>query len=251
MLLVDQKKALITGATAGIGRGIAIAFAKNGADVAIIGTNLERGAEVVEELNQVRVSPNQSFQFIAMDVSNHDQVQESVDALLKSWGAIDILVNNAGITRDKLLMKMSEEDWDRVLDVNLKSAFNFCKAVIRPMMKAKEGKIINISSVIGLTGNPGQVNYSASKSGMIGLTQSLAKEVASRGICVNCIAPGFIQTKMTDALNEGQKEAITQKIPMQKLGQVEDIANACLFLASFLSDYVTGEVIAVDGGLTA
>ncbi|MDN3505345.1 MAG: 3-oxoacyl-[acyl-carrier-protein] reductase [Rhabdochlamydiaceae bacterium] len=251
MELVKGKKVLITGGTAGIGKGMALTFAKNGSDVIIFGTNEERGSVIVNEMRELAQSEDQKFGFLKVDVSNYEEslakAQEAMDLL----GGVDVLINNAGITRDKLLMKMDEEDWDQVLDVNLKSVFNFCKAVVRPMMKARSGKIINISSVIGLTGNPGQVNYAASKSGMIGFTQSLAKEVSSRGVCVNCIAPGFIQTPMTDALNETQKAAIMQKIPMQKLGQTEDIANVCLFLASKLSDYVTGEVIAVDGGMTA
>lgn len=251
MELLKGKKALVTGGTAGIGRGIALTYAKQGASVVIFGTNPKRGAAVVEEMREARRSDDQVFAFIAVDVSQHEAVNQAVAEATEMLSSIDILVNNAGITRDTLLMKMTEEDWDRVLDVNLKSAFNFCKAVIRPMMKAKSGKIINISSVIALTGNPGQVNYSASKAGMLGLTRSLAAEVASRGICVNSIAPGFIQTEMTDKLNDAQKEAIMKKIPMQKLGNLDDIANVCLFLGSELSNYITGEVIAVDGGLTA
>jgi len=251
MELVKGKKVLITGGTAGIGKGIALTFAKNGADVIIFGTNEERGALVASEMRALAQDGSQKFGFIKVDVSNHEESMAKAKEAMDQLGGVDVLINNAGINRDKLLMKMDEEDWDRVLDVNLKSAFNFCKAVVRPMMKARSGKIINISSVIGLTGNAGQVNYSASKSGMIGFTQSLAKEVSTRGICVNCIAPGFIETPMTDALNETQKAAIMQKIPMKKLGQAEDIANVCLFLASLLSDYVTGEIIAVDGGMTA
>ena len=251
MELVKGKKVLVTGGTAGIGKAIALAFAKNGADVIIFGTNEERGALVTNEMRTLAQDGSQKFGFTKVDVSNHQESLAKAKEAMDQLGGVDVLINNAGINRDKLLMKMDEEDWDRVLDVNLKSAFNFCKAVVRPMMKARSGKIINISSVIGLTGNPGQVNYSASKSGMIGFTQSLAKEVSTRGICVNCIAPGFIETPMTDALNETQKAAIMQKIPMQKLGQADDIANVCLFLASMLSDYVTGEIIAVDGGMTA
>ena len=251
MIQLKQKKVLVTGGTSGIGQAIALAFSSAGSDVVIFGTNQERGDQTVEAMGQAAQDSDQKFSFTQVDVSDHEQSVQKVTEAIEFLDGVDVLVNNAGITRDKLLMKMSEEDWDRVLDVNLKSAFNFCKGVIRPMIKAKGGKIINISSVIGLTGNPGQVNYSASKSGMIGLTQSLAKEVAPRGICVNCIAPGFIQTKMTNELSDSQKEAIAKKIPMQKLGHVDDIANVCLFLASSLSDYITGEVIAVDGGLTA
>ena len=249
MQLLKGKKALITGGTAGIGRAIAHLFAEQGADVVIFGTSIEKGEEVKKEL--LAIAPTQKIDFIATDVSDYEKATKDVEEAVKILGGVDILVNNAGITRDQLLMKMSEEDWDRVIDVNLKSVFIFSKAVIRTMMKARFGKIINISSVIGLTGNPGQVNYSASKSGMIGLTQSLAKEVAARGINVNCIAPGFIETRMTDALEQEQKEAILQGVPMKRLGSPKDIANACLFLASSLSDYITGEVIAVDGGMTA
>ena len=164
-------------------------------------------------------------------------------------GRIDILVNNAGITRDNLLMKMTEEDWDRVIAVNLKSVYNTCQALVRSMLKARNGKIINITSVVGLNGNAGQANYAASKAGMIGFTQSLAKEVASRGICVNCIAPGFIKTPMTGVLTETQKEAIIKQVPMGRLGNPEEIAHAAVFLASSLSDYVTGQVLTVDGGM--
>lgn len=249
--MLKGKRAFITGGSSGIGKGIALNFARAGASVVIFGTNQEKGERALQELNGVKTHSDQTFHFFTCDVSCYSDVSIKFAKAIEILKGIDILVNNAGITRDNLLMKMSEEDWDRVLDVNLKSAFNTCKLVIRSMMKAKNGKVINIASVIGLTGNPGQVNYSASKSGMIGLTQSLAKEVASRGICVNCVAPGFIETPMTDALSDAQKEAIMQKIPMQKLGQVEDIANVCLFLASPLSNYITGEVIAVDGGMTA
>jgi 3-oxoacyl-[acyl-carrier protein] reductase len=248
MQLLKDKKALITGGTSGIGRATALLFAAQGASVVIFGTSVEKGAEVLSELCTISSA---KMQFIPVDVSNYEAASAAVEAATQFLGGVDILVNNAGITKDQLLMKMSEEDWDRVLDVNLKSVFIFSKAVIRPMMKARYGKIINVSSVIALTGNPGQVNYSASKSGMIGLTQSLAKEVAGRGINVNCIAPGFIETPMTRTLTPEQKEAILSQIPMKRLGDPTDVANLCLFLASPLSNYVTGEVIAVDGGMTA
>jgi 3-oxoacyl-[acyl-carrier protein] reductase len=176
-------------------------------------------------------------------------VSETVEKLIQDWGKIDILVNNAGITRDNLLMKMSEEDWDLVMDVNLKSVYNTCKALCRPMMKARNGAIINISSVIGLTGNAGQINYAASKAGMIGFTKSLAKELASRGVRANCIAPGYIETQMTDGLPAPVKEAIITKIPMSRIGQPRDIAHAALFLASDLSSYMTGQILTVDGGM--
>lgn len=240
---------MITGGTAGIGKEIALAFAKQGADVAIFGTNAERSSQVLSELEQARISPEQKFESFLVNVSEKSSVEGAIQQLLAKWGQIDILVNNAGITRDGLLMRMSEEDWDQVIDVNLKSVYNTCQALVRPMIKAKGGKIINISSVVGLTGNAGQANYAASKSGMIGFTKALALELATRNICVNCIAPGFIETRMTDVLNEGQKEGILKKIPMGRMGGPQDIANAAIFLASHLSDYVTGQVLTVDGGM--
>ena len=249
MQLLKAKKALITGGTAGIGKEIALAFAKQGADVAIFGTNAERATQVVQELEQARLSPEQKFISYIVNVSEKASVEGTIQQLLAAWGQLDVLVNNAGITRDGLLMRMSEEDWDQVIDVNLKSVYNTCQALVRPMIKAKGGKIINISSVVGLTGNAGQANYAASKSGMIGFTKALAQELATRNICVNCIAPGFIETRMTDGLTDGQKEGLLKKIPMGRMGNPQDIANAAVFLASNLSDYVTGQVLTVDGGM--
>jgi 3-oxoacyl-[acyl-carrier protein] reductase len=249
MQLLNAKKAIITGGTAGIGKEIALVFGKHGADVAIFGTNAERAAQVIDELKAVQCRPEQTFEALIVNVSDKKSVEDAVQSLLARWGQVDILVNNAGITRDGLLMKMSEEDWDAVLDVNLKSVYNTCQTLVRPMLKAKGGKIINISSVVGLTGNAGQVNYAASKSGMIGFTKALAQELASRNICVNCIAPGFIATRMTDALTEPQREGILKKIPMGRMGNPNDIAQAAVFLASPLSDYITGQVITVDGGM--
>jgi 3-oxoacyl-[acyl-carrier protein] reductase len=249
MQQLTSKNAIITGATAGIGREIALQFAKHGANVAIIGTNEERANRVLEELEAVRVTPEQKFLKALVNVADKKAVDDVVEKLIADLGKIDILVNNAGITRDGLLMKMTEDDWDAVIDTNLKSVFNFCQALVRPMLKARSGKIINISSVVGLMGNAGQANYAASKAGMIGFTKALAQELASRGITVNCIAPGFIQTSMTDALNDGQKEQILKKIPMGKLGQPQHIADMALFLASPLSDYITGQVVTVDGGM--
>ncbi len=249
MHLLTKKRAVVTGATAGIGREIALEYAKHGADVAILGTNLERAEQVLKELEQNRAFPEQKFCYKIVNVASTQEMQEALSDILNTWSGIDILVNNAGITRDGLLMKMKEQDWDEVLDVNLKSVFNACQAVIRPMMKARFGKIINVSSVVGLTGNAGQVNYSASKAGVIGFTKSLALEVATRGICVNCIAPGFIKTRMTDELSDAQKEAIFAKIPMGQLGTTKNIADAAVFLASNLSDYITGQVLTVDGGM--
>lgn len=249
MQLLKAKKTLVTGGTAGIGKEIATAFASQGADVAIFGTNEERAAQVLQELEEKRQNPEQRFLSFLVNVSEKASVENAIQQLIAAWGNIDTLVNNAGITRDGLLMRMTEEDWDQVIDVNLKSVYNTCQALVRPMIKAKRGKIINISSVVGLTGNAGQTNYAASKSGMIGFTKALAQELATRGICVNCIAPGFIQTRMTGALTDGQKEGILKKIPMGRMGDPQDIANAAIFLASSLSDYVTGQVLTVDGGM--
>ena len=251
MKMLQGKKALITGGTSGLGRAIALMFASEGADVAIFGTNPKKAEEVVQKLQEAVASKDQKIESDIVDVSQKASVDQAIDRLLASWGEVDILVNSAGITRDKLFLRMTEEDWDQVLDTNLKSIYNLCHALVRPMLKAKKGKIINISSVIGLMGNPGQVNYAASKLGMIGFTKSLALELASRGICVNCIAPGFFATPMTDALTEEQKEGILKKIPMGRLGNSIDIANAALFLASHMSDYITGQTITVDGGMLA
>lgn len=249
MQLLKAKKAIITGGTAGIGKEIALCFAKQGADVAIFGTNAERAAQTVQEMESVKAFPEQKFESFIVNVGEKLSVDEAVGQLLSRWGQIDILINNAGITRDGLLMRMTEEDWDQVMDVNLKSVYNTCQALVRPMIKAKGGKIINISSVVGLTGNAGQANYAASKSGMIGFTKALAQELATRNVCVNCIAPGFIQTRMTDILNDAQKEGILKKIPMGRMGNPQDIANAAVFLASPFSDYITGQVLTVDGGM--
>ena len=245
-MLLKNKWAIITGATSGIGKGIALHFAIHGANIVVIGTNEERAKQVVKELHDL--GAKESF-YQLVHVAKFSDVKAVCNAILEKVGFVDILVNNAGITRDALLMRMSEEQWDEVMDVNLKSVFNFCKALTRQFIKARKGKIINISSVVGLTGNAGQVNYSASKSGMIGFTKSLAKELAGRGVNVNCIAPGFIETKMTDVLTEQIKENILNSIPMKRLGQPIEIANSALFLASELSDYVTGQVLTVDGGM--
>ena len=249
MTLLKGKKALITGGTAGIGRQIALSFVEQGADVAIFGTNQERSAQVLSEMQSLRVFPEQNFAAAIVDVANSDSVKKGLEQVSSVIGQVDTLVNNAGITKDGLLMRMSEEDWDLVMDVNLKSVYLLCKELVRPMMKARKGKIINISSVVGLIGNAGQTNYAASKAGMIGFTKALAKEVASRNICVNCIAPGFIVTRMTEALTEDQKGSLLKSIPMERLGEAKDIANAAIFLASHLSDYMTGQVVAVDGGM--
>lgn len=249
MQLLKGKKALVTGGTSGIGRAIALEFARHGANVAISGTSQERAESVCKELAEIRVAEEEAHLFYLADVASKQAVDEMISSLLAKWGGVDILVNNAGIVRDGLLMKMSEEDWSAVIDTNLKSVYNTCQALVRPMLKARRGKIINVSSVVGLTGNSGQANYAASKAGMIGFSKSLAQEVASRGICVNCIAPGFVETRMTGALSDEVKQKILQKVPMGRLGSPEDIAFAALFLASHHSDYMTGQVMTVDGGM--
>jgi 3-oxoacyl-[acyl-carrier protein] reductase len=245
--LLSGKTAIITGGNGGIGKAIAIAFAKHGAKIALFGTNVEKGAKAIEEIKAG--TPGSQVEFFQVDVADTAAVEASVSRAIEQLGPIDILVNNAGVTRDMLLMKMTEQDWDVVLDTNLKSVFNTCKSLVRQFIKARKGKIINITSVVGLIGNAGQVNYAASKSGMIGLTKSLAKEVAGRGICVNCIAPGFIDTQMTQVLTDAQRQALLGQIPMARLGQPDEIAQAAIFLASSMSDYVTGQVITVDGGM--
>lgn len=241
--LLKDKVAVITGGTAGIGKAIAKAYLAEGAIVCLLASQPERGARAVEELqNEV---PGARVEFQAVDISQFATVKSTMDAILAKYGRVDILVNNAGITRDGLLMKMTEEDWDRVLDVNAKSCFNTCQALVRTLLKAKRGKIINVTSIVGLTGNAGQVNYAASKAAIIGFSKALAKELAGRQITVNCIAPGFIKTEMTHGLEEVWKE----KIPMGRMGEPADIARVALFLASPLSDYMTGQVLVVDGGL--
>lgn len=249
MLRFENKTALVTGGTAGIGKAIALRFAKQGASVVIFGTNEERAASVIQEMTTIAGGVDQKFCFRLLDVSDKKAVDAAITEILDTVGFIDILVNNAGVTRDGLLMKMPEEDWDRVIAVNLKSVYNTSQALVRPMLKARRGKIINISSVVGLMGNAGQTNYTASKAGVIGMTKSLAKEVASRGICVNCVAPGFIQTSMTDALTDAQKETIFKQIPMGRLGLPDEIAEAVLFLSGPESGYITGQVLTVDGGM--
>lgn len=247
MTQLTGKKTLVTGGTAGIGQEIALTFAKQGAHVAIFGRNEERAKETVKALEAARVSPEQKFMYKLVDVASKVSIEEGIQSVLSDFTSIDVLVNNAGITRDGLLMKMSEADFDQVVATNLKAIYNTCQTLVRSMIKAKTGSIINISSVVGLTGNAGQTNYAAAKAGVIGFSKALAQEVASRGVSVNCIAPGFIQTAMTDALTDAQKESIAKKIPMGKLGECKDIAEAAVFLAS--SRYITGQVLVVDGGM--
>lgn len=239
---LENQVAFVTGATAGIGKAIAQTFAHAGAKVIALGTNRERGEELEKESNG-------AITFMQVDVSNKEQLEKAIEETLAKFQKIDILVNNAGITRDGLLMRMSDEDWERVLAVNLNSCFYAARAIMRPFMKAKKGKIINVSSVVGLMGNAGQTNYAASKGALISFSKSLAKEVASRNITVNCIAPGYIDTSMTEKIPEAKRQEAVAQIPLGRMGKPEDIAKACLFLASPDADYITGQVIVVDGGL--
>ena len=250
--LLIGKRALITGATSGLGKQIALYFAEQGADVAMIGRNPERARKTFLEVEKARFcTKTQKVWIETLDVASKEAVDQGVLRLMQAWGGVEILVNNAGVTRDQLLMKMTEDDWDCVIATNLKSVYNFCHALARPMLKARYGKIINLASVVGLTGNPGQVNYAASKAGIIGLTRALAKEFAARGICVNCIAPGFFETPMTAALSASQKEQLLGRIPMKRFGHPKEVAHAAFFLASYLSDYMTGQVLTIDGGMLA
>lgn len=245
--LLANQVAIITGGNAGIGKAIAWKFAEEGAQLAIFGTNAEKGQCTIEEICQS--FPACKAKFYTVNVAKTQDVEDAINQVIADLGSIDILVNNAGVTSDQLLMKMSEDDWDRVIEVNLKSCYNTCKAVVRGMMKARKGRIINISSVVGLMGNAGQTNYAASKGGMIAFTKSLAKELAARKILVNCIAPGFIDTNMTEKLNETQKEGAVKLIPLGEFGKPEDIADAACFLASPMAAYITGQVLTVDGGM--
>ena len=240
---LDGKVALVTGGTRGIGLGIAQALAGDGAKVAVVARNAEQAAQVAAEL------PGDGHAGYGCDVSDPEAVNEMVAAVTEELGAIGILVNNAGITRDNILMRLKDEDWDQVLDVNLKGAFNTTRAVTRGMMKLRDGVIINISSVVGIMGNPGQANYAASKSGLFGMTKSVARELASRNIRANVVAPGFIVTDMTDELSEDQVEELQGQIPLGRLGEVEDIAGIVRFLAGPEAQYITGQIIAVDGGM--
>lgn len=240
--LKDQV-AFVTGATAGIGKSIAEAFVQAGAKVIALGTNRERGDALEKDSHG-------AITFMQVDVSDKAQVEKAIEETLSKFQKIDVLINNAGITRDGLLMRMSDEDWERVLAVNLTSCFYTARAVMRPFMKAKKGKIINVSSVVGMMGNAGQTNYAASKGALISFSKSLAKEVASRGITVNCIAPGYIDTSMTEKIPEAKRQEAIAHIPLGRMGSPEDIAQACLFLATSAADYITGQVLVVDGGLT-
>ncbi|WP_262691741.1 3-oxoacyl-[acyl-carrier-protein] reductase [Kordiimonas aestuarii] len=242
MFDLSGKKALVTGATGGIGASIAKALHAAGAEVAISGTRAEKLQELAAELGgRVHV--------IAANLSDRTSVDQLVKDAGEVLGSVDILVNNAGITKDNLAMRMKEDEWDSVMQVNLESAFRLIKGLMRGMMKARWGRVVNITSVVGVTGNPGQANYCASKAGMIGMSKALAAELASRGITVNCVAPGFIATPMTEVLTDEQKAAITNGIPSGELGSPEDIASAVLYLASNEAKYVTGQTLHVNGGL--
>ena len=242
--------ALVTGASGGIGSSIARALAAQGARLAISGSNAQKLRAFRDELDEHSPQHLQEVDHVAItcDLSNPDDVEKLVPAALDSLGKIDILVNNAGITRDNLAMRMKDEEWDAVIRVNLEAAFRLMRAVTKPMMKARYGRIITVTSVVGATGNPGQVNYAAAKGGLVAMSKSLAQELASRNITVNCVAPGFIRTAMTDVLPDAQKEALNGRIPMGRMGEGEDIAAAVAYLASKEAGYVTGQTIHVNGG---
>ncbi|MFG6496824.1 3-oxoacyl-[acyl-carrier-protein] reductase [Fictibacillus sp. UD] len=244
--MLENKSVLVTGASRGIGRAIALYFARKGAKVAVNYSGSEAKAnEVVEE---IKANGGTAFA-IKADISSSDDVTNMVKTVVSEFGSLDVLVNNAGITRDNLLMRMKEEDWDAVINTNLKGVFLTTKAVTRQMMKQRQGRIINIASIVGVSGNAGQANYVAAKAGVIGLTKTAAKELSSRGITVNAIAPGFIETDMTGKLEEGIKEDMLRNIPLARFGQPDDIAAAAAFLASDASSYITGQTLHVDGGM--
>ena len=245
MINLKGQTALVTGGSRGIGKEVMEKLAQAGADVCFVDL-ISESAEQVEK--EIRAFGGQCF-FFQGNVADLEQCTKIVDEVLARLNKIDILVNNAGITRDSLFMRMSRENWDDVININLGGIFNMCKAVIRPMVKAKYGRIINLSSIVGFTGNPGQVNYSSAKAGLIGFTKSLAKEVASRNVTCNAIAPGFIQSEMTDKLDEAQKKAMLDNVPMKRMGTLEDVANGVLFMASPMADYITGTTLHINGGM--
>lgn len=244
-LELTGKVALVTGAAQGIGRAIALLLAQKGADIVVSDINLEKAQETAKEIETI----GRRAMAIKVDVANSDNVERMIQAILERFSQIDILVNNAGIARDKLVLRMTEEDWDAVLNINLKGTFHCTKAVVKHMSKQRSGKIVNIASVVGEMGNAGQANYSASKAGVIGFTKTIAREFARRGINANAIAPGYIQTPMTDVLPEKVKEDLRRMIPLERLGQPEDVAEAVFFLVSEASSYITGQVLNVNGGI--
>ncbi len=245
MGIMQDKKVLITGAARGIGQSIALRFAEEGAELALC----DLQAEWLEDTRAAAEELGAKVACYSVDVSDFEAVKNAVKQIGRDLGAVDVLVNNAGITKDGFMMRMSEQDWDAVLDVNLKGSFAFTKAVTRLMMKQRSGSIVNIASIIGLIGNAGQCNYAASKGGMIAMTKSVAKEMASRNIRANAVAPGFIQTAMTEALPEENRDAMQKLIPLARLGQPRDVANAVLFLASDEASYITGQVLNICGGM--
>ena len=242
----ENQVELVTGGSRGIGFAVAERLASEGAAVAIVSTKIEGAQAAADALSAKYGVKTKGY---ACNVASTAEVNATVEAVLADFGKVDVLVNNAGITRDNMLMRMSEEEWDAVIDVNLKGVFNFSKALSRPMIRARFGRIVNISSIVGIHGNPGQTNYAASKAGIIGLSKSMAREIASRNITVNVVAPGFIETSMSDAIPEKIKETLLAGIPQGRIGQPEDIANAVAFLASDEAKYITGQVLGVDGGM--
>lgn len=242
----ENQIAIVTGAGRGIGHAIAVRLASEGARIASVSRSAENAQRTADELNVARADSAKAY---AVDVSDHAEVQKIGEQILADFGCVDILVNNAGITRDGLAMRMPVEDWDAVLNTNLKGAFNFTQSIMRAMVRQRSGRIINVSSVIGVIGNAGQANYAASKAGLIGFTKSLARELASRGITVNAIAPGMIVTDMTTGLSDEIQKNIVSRIPLAKIGEPLDIANAVAFLASAEARYITGQVLCVDGGM--
>jgi 3-oxoacyl-[acyl-carrier protein] reductase len=244
-LKLAGKVALVTGGAQGIGKAVALLLARNGADIVVSDINLEKAEETAKEVQAL----GRKALATKVDVAAFGDVEKMVEAILTQFGKVDILVNNAGIARDKLILRMTEEDWDAVLNINLKGTFNCTKAVVRHMSKQKSGKIVNIASVVGEMGNAGQGNYAASKAGVIGFTKTIAREFAQRGINVNAIAPGYIETPMTDALPDKVKEELKRLIPMDRLGKAEDVAEAVLFLVSESANYITGQVLNVNGGI--
>jgi 3-oxoacyl-[acyl-carrier protein] reductase len=244
-LKLAGKVALVTGGAQGIGKAVALLLARNGADIVVSDINLEKAEETAKEVQAL----GRNALAMKVDVAKLDDVEKMVGAILAQFGKVDILINNAGIARDKLILRMTEEDWDAVLNINLKGTFNCTKAVVRHMSKQKSGKIVNIASVVGEMGNAGQGNYAASKAGVIGFTKTIAREFAQRGINVNAIAPGYIETPMTDALPDKVKEELKRLIPLDRLGKPEDVAEAVLFLVSESAGYITGQVLNVNGGI--